>query len=154
MRSKIKTFGTAAICAMVVTGASAFQGADPLNAIVGSYLEIQTQLASDKIDGIKPAAAAIASNAASLGQERGGKVAQTAKAVAEATDLKTAREAFGPLSDAVIAAAQAEGKDLAGVKLGFCPMVKRSWLQKDAKLRNPYYGSAMLECGELKELKK
>jgi Protein of unknown function (DUF3347) len=150
----MRTFVTAAICATVMVGMSAFQNPDPLRAIVGSYLQIQTQLASDKIDGIKPAAEAIAANAAGLGPESGARVTQTAKAVAEATDLKTAREAFGPLSDAVIAAAQANGKDLSGVKLGFCPMVKRSWLQKDAKVRNPYYGSGMLECGELKELKK
>jgi hypothetical protein len=154
MRCRLKPLAAAVMCALAVVAASAFQAPDPLKVIVGSYLEIQAQLAADKFDGVKPAAAAIASSAASLGQERGGRIAQTAKAVADATDLKTARDAFGPLSDAVIAAAQADGKDLAGVKLGFCPMVKRSWLQKDAKVRNPYYGSSMLECGELKDLKK
>ena len=46
------------------------------------------------------------------------------------------------MSDAVIAAAKAEGwKDLSGVKLAYCPMVKRSWLQKDEKISNPYYGT-------------
>jgi Protein of unknown function (DUF3347) len=154
MVSSVKPFAAAVMCALAMAGASAFQEADPLKAIVGSYLEIQSQLAADKIDRIKPAAAAIATNAASLGQERGARIAQTAKAVGDAKDLKTAREAFGPLSDAVITAAQGNGKDLAGVKLAFCPMVNRSWLQKDAKVRNPYYGSAMLECGELKDLKK
>jgi hypothetical protein len=154
MRWSVKSFVAAVMCALAIVGASAFQDADPLKAIVGSYLEMQAQLAADKTDGLKPAAAAIVTNAASLGQERGGRIAQAAKAVADAADLKTAREAFGPLSDAVIAAAQADGKNLAGVKLGFCPMVKRSWLQKDAKVRNPYYGSSMLECGELKDLKK
>jgi hypothetical protein len=150
----VKLFAATVMCALAIANASAVQDADPLKAIVGSYLEIQAQLAADKIDGVKPAAAAIATNAASLGSERGGRIAQTAKVVYDATDLKTAREAFGPLSDAVIAAARADGKNLAGVKLGFCPMVKRSWLQKDAKVRNPYYGSSMLECGELKEVKK
>jgi hypothetical protein len=154
MRSSVKLFAAALMCALAMANAPAFQDADPLKAIVASYLEMQAQLAADKMDGLKPAAAAIATNAASLGQDRGGRMAQTAKAVGEATDLKTAREAFGPFSDAVIAAAQADGKNLAGVKLGFCPMVKRSWLQKDAKVRNPYYGSSMLECGELKDPKK
>ena len=46
------------------------------------------------------------------------------------------------LSDAVVAAAKAEGwKDLGDVKLAYCPMVKQSWLQKDEKIRNPYYGT-------------
>jgi Protein of unknown function (DUF3347) len=154
MRWSVKLFAAAVMCALAIANVPAFQNTDPLKAIVGSYLEIQAQLAADKMDGVKPAAAAIATNAASLGQDRGGRIAQTAKAVGDAADLKTAREAFGPLSDSVIAAAQADGKNLAGVKLGFCPMVKRSWLQKDAKIRNPYYGSSMLECGELKDLKK
>ena len=77
---------------------------------------------------------------------------KTAKAVADAPDLKAAREAFGPLSDAVVAAAKAEGwKDLGDVKLAYCPMVKRSWLQKDEKINNPYYGTAMATCGEFKK---
>jgi hypothetical protein len=29
-------------------------------------------------------------------------------------------------------------------------MVNRSWLQKGEKIRNPFYGSAMLTCGEIK----
>ena len=38
-----------------------------------------------------------------------------------------------------------------GVKLAYCPMVKASWLQKGDTIRNPYYGSAMLECGEFRK---
>jgi hypothetical protein len=29
-----------------------------------------------------------------------------------------------------------------------------SWLQKEDKVRNPYYGTLMLECGELKDPRK
>jgi hypothetical protein len=28
-------------------------------------------------------------------------------------------------------------------------MVKKNWLQADKEIRNPYYGSSMLKCGEL-----
>jgi hypothetical protein len=28
-------------------------------------------------------------------------------------------------------------------------MVKKNWLQPDKSVRNPYYGSSMLTCGEL-----
>jgi hypothetical protein len=55
----------------------------------------------------------------------------------------------------VIAAAKAEGwSDLGDVKLTYCPMVKASWLQKEDKIRNPYYGSTMLECGQFKDKTK
>jgi hypothetical protein len=147
------TWGRVAVAAAVclVAAATALQASEAMKAIVGSYLEIQAQLATDKIDGIKAPAAAIASRAAALG-EAGAAMAKAAKAVGESTDIKAAREAFGGLSDAVIAAAKADGwKDLGDTKLAFCPMARRSWLQKDEKIRNPYFGSTMLECGEFKK---
>jgi hypothetical protein len=122
-----------------------------MKAVVGSYLQIQTQLASDKIDGIKAPASAIAAAADAMG-ESGAAIAKAAKTIGAASDIKSAREAFGPLSDAVIAASQKEGwKDLGDVKVTYCPMIRRSWLQKEEKIRNPYYGSSMLECGEFKK---
>ena len=79
-------------------------------------------------------------------------IIKAAKSLETASDLKAARERFGALSDGVIAAAKAENfKDVPGVKVGYCSMVDRSWLQKDEKIRNPYYGSSMLECGEFKK---
>ena len=79
-----------------------------MKAIVGSYLEIQAQLATDKIDGIKAPAAAIAARAEALG-DGGAAMAKAARAIGESTDIKVAREAFGALSDAVIAAGQGRG---------------------------------------------
>ena len=141
----------AAICLMGTTALQASQASETTKAIVGSYLEIQAQLAIDRIDGIKAPAAAIAARAEALG-DGGAAMAKAAKAMAASTDIKVAREAFAALSDAVIAAARAEGwKDLGDTRLAFCPMVKRSWLQKGEKIRNPYFGSTMLECGELKK---
>jgi len=132
-------------------GAPALHASDDMKAIVGAYLEIHAQLAADKIGGVKAPAIAIASGAAGMG-EGGAGMAKAAKAMGSAADLKAAREAFGPLSDAVLAAARAEDwKDLGDVKVAFCPMAKRSWLQKGEKIRNPYYGSTMLECGEFKK---
>ena len=122
-----------------------------LQAVVGSYLEIQAKLASDSIEGIKEPADAMGVAAARMG-EPGAAIVTAAKAVGGASDLTSARAAFGPLSDAVIAAAKAEGfTGLDGVKIAFCPMVNQSWLQKDEQIRNPYYGSGMLTCGEFKK---
>jgi Cu(I)/Ag(I) efflux system membrane fusion protein len=124
---------------------------DAMKAIVGSYLEIHAQLAADKVNALKTPADAIVAKASEMGAG-GAAMAAAAKTVGGATDLKTAREAFGALSDAVIAAAKAEGwKDLSDVKLAYCPMVNRSWMQKGEKIRNPYYGAGMLECGEFKK---
>ena len=144
-----RKLAVAGLC--IVSFASVAQASDAMKAIVGSYLEIQVLLATDKFDGIKAPAAALAARAEGLGEAGAGMV-KAARTVGNAPDLKAARDAFGGLSDAVIAAAKAEGwKDLSGVKLAYCPMVQRSWLQKDEKISNPYYGSAMLTCGEFKK---
>ncbi len=148
-----RAIGVCAVLTLFVTGAHA---SEPLKAVVGSYLEIQAQLAADKVGAIKAPAAAIVKEATPMGAA-GAEIVTAAKAVEAAGDLKKAREAFAKLSAAVIAAANAEGwKGLEGVKLGFCPMAPApgNWLQKEDKVRNPYYGTAMLECGELKDPKK
>jgi Cu(I)/Ag(I) efflux system membrane fusion protein len=42
----------------------------------------------------------------------------------------------------------------APLQLAFCPMAFDSkgaeWIQEDGALRNPYYGQAMLRCGEFR----
>jgi Cu(I)/Ag(I) efflux system membrane fusion protein len=147
------TLASLAALALIVPAAHA---SEPLKAVVGSYLEIQAQLAADKVAAIKAPAAAIVKEATPMGAA-GAEIVTAAKAVEAASDLKKAREAFAKLSTAVITAAKAEGwQGLEGVKLGFCPMAPApgNWLQKEDKVRNPYYGTAMLECGELKDPKK
>jgi Cu(I)/Ag(I) efflux system membrane fusion protein len=129
------------------------QASESTKAIITSYLGIQSALAADKMDGVKPAADAIGKEAARMGAA-GDAVQKAAKALQSAPDLKAARTAFGPLSDAVIAAAEADGwKDLPPLKIGFCPMVNQSWIQREGKVSNPYYGSEMLTCGTLTDPK-
>ena len=148
---KMGALAVSVVCGCLVLGSAGLRASEALKAIVESYLEIHAQLATDKLDGVKAPALALGTRAAEMG-ETGAAMAKAAKTVADASDLKTARDAFGPLSNAVLAAAKAEGyKDLGGVKIAYCPMVRQSWLQKDEKIRNPYYGSTMLECGEFKK---
>jgi hypothetical protein len=138
----------------LVGAAAAAVASESTKAVVASYLEIHAALSADKVDGVKPAAAAIAKEAARMGAS-GGAIVTAAKTMESAADLKAARAALGALSDAVIAAANADDwKDVSGVKIGYCPMVKKYWVQKDGTVNNPYYGSQMLTCGELKDVKK
>jgi hypothetical protein len=150
MRSYIVAMG---MVGTMLAGLGAAAASEPLTAIVNSYLEIQAQLAADKSDAIKKPARAIVGEAGKMGPS-GEPIAAAARAVEEAKDLKTAREAFGTLSDAVIAAGKAQGWKDIDARLAFCPMANKSWLQKDGEIRNPYYGSQMLTCGEIKTLPK
>ena len=68
-------------------------------------------------------------------------------------DIKTARRAFEPFATAVADAAKAAGLHTSGVVRIFqCPMTPvlgtGRWLQTTADLRNPFFGSAMLTCGD------
>lgn len=69
--------------------------------------------------------------------------------ISETTDLKKQREQFARLSTNIITLAKA-------IKLGtqpayetYCPMKKVSWLSDSKTIKNPYYGSAMLSCGNV-----
>lgn len=75
----------------------------------------------------------------------------SAKLVA-APDLAAARAAFEPWSTALADLMLAQPAAKRGVTVFQCPMSpvlgKGRWLARDAKLRNPFFGSEMLECGE------
>lgn len=78
-------------------------------------------------------------------------------ALEEAEDIDAARKAFEPVSNFMIAVVEANGLP-DGVELikAHCPMAfdwnGADWLQTPGPLRNPYFGSEMLECGEEKPL--
>jgi hypothetical protein len=141
------------IVAALVGGVARVAAANELTQIVNSYLEIQAQLAQDKTNDIRKPARAIAVEAEKMGTS-GSAIGSAARAVETARDLETAREAFGTLTDAVIEAGKAAGWKDVSAKLAFCPMANKSWLQKEEEIRNPYYGSQMLTCGEFKDLPK
>lgn len=124
--------------------------ADMPRSIVDPYLRVQAQLVGDETDRISTDAAAIVFEADKLGAP--GKLLVTAARELEtARDLKAAREAFGKLSDALIAYANATGAALADLKIAYCSMARKSWLQKGDRIRNPYYGQQMPDCGEFKK---
>lgn len=148
----MKGFRAFALAFAVAAAGIALHGSEGLKAVVDSYVTIQSKLAADDLAAVREPARALAGRAASMGTA-GAAIAKSAAALEAAADLKTARDAFAELSDAVIAAGKAEGwKGVDGVRLAYCPMVKRHWLQKDEQVRNPYYGAQMLTCGELKAL--
>jgi hypothetical protein len=68
-------------------------------------------------------------------------------------DLKTARQRFVLLSNNAVEIAQQlrdQGATASTFKLYRCPMAPKPgiWLQAKGPLRNPFFGSAMLSCGE------
>jgi Cu(I)/Ag(I) efflux system membrane fusion protein len=116
------------------------------SALVDSYLQVQAALANDKFDGIAVHAKALQTSAGTLGADAA-KIVSASKQLEAAKDIAAARKAFGEVSDAVVAYAEKTKADLGDLKVAYCPMVNKPWLQKDKDIKNPYYGAAMLTCG-------
>jgi membrane fusion protein, copper/silver efflux system len=75
-----------------------------------------------------------------------------------AADLKDARKMFQPFAAAVVEVARRARQQpaFATVRLFRCPMTEQAysgapktamWVQTNAPLRNPFYGSEMIDCG-------
>jgi predicted RNA methylase len=136
---------------LLLAPAAPAQAADPIDDVLAPYFRIQAQLADDKADAIAADADALAKGAAALGAGAE-PLAAAARDLAAAGGIAAARDAFGKVSDALIAYADeahaAVGADTARV---YCPMIKRSWLQQGDAIRNPYFGKGMLGCGTIKK---
>jgi protein SCO1 len=149
-----KTRGaTAATAAEPSTARPAAPAADAsagrLAAVVDPAIAIQRALADDTIEGVRDQAAAIRTAAVALGPA-GAALERTAGALAAQTTVADARSAFGAFSDALVAYVRAHRSALAsGVRVAYCPMARKSWLQQDGAVANPYYGRQMRSCGEL-----
>ena len=142
--------GAAACAPAPQTSATPAAGNEMSRAVIDPYLKIQTALADDSLDGVRAAAGEVATAATALGAPAM-KIDTAAIQLAATTDLQDARTRFGTLSEAIDT--YMTGLHLvppAGVKVAFCPMVQKPWLQADATIVNPYYGKEMLTCGSFR----
>jgi hypothetical protein len=147
MRRRIGRFLGVALLVLLAGGASA---EDTATALLDPYFRIHARLADDSVEGVRADAKLIATHAQTMGE--GGKpITDAATALGRSSDLDGAREAFGRLSDALIE--WAEHADFEATVM-YCPMADKSWLQKGDAVKNPYFGSAMLNCGEKKKKAK
>ena len=74
-----------------------------------------------------------------------------AAAISQSKDIKVQREKFASLSANVFTLAKMVKLSTEPVYQQYCPMKKASWLINNKAIKNPYYGSAMLTCGSVKE---
>ena len=70
--------------------------------------------------------------------------------IAASKDISKQREYFMNFSKNMTAVARATKLSDKPVYEVYCPMKKASWLSADKAIKNPYYGSSMLTCGEVK----
>ena len=70
--------------------------------------------------------------------------------IAETKDLKKQRQYFASFSANMVAIARVVKFTAEPLYEAWCPMKKAGWLSAEKEIRNPYYGSEMLTCGEIK----
>ncbi len=121
-----------------------------VKSVYGHYLKIQADLANDSLTGVAENANAITKAVQSDAKILPAEVGTRAEALAKAKDLIAARDAFKPLSDALIKYL-ADHKARSSYVEVYCPMARASWLQADKHVNNPYFGTAMSGCGVIKE---
>ena len=152
----MRTLAAAAMLALVAAGCSrstfpvVARGGEMPRSIVDPYLKIQTALADDSTEGIRANAGEMATAATALGAPAM-KIDTAAIQLASAGELDDAREKFGRLSAAIDTYMTGLGlKAPQGVRVAYCPMADKPWLQQDGALANPYYGKSMPTCGSFR----
>ena len=82
-------------------------------------------------------------------------IKSSATSIFKTSDIKAQRDHFKHLSSHLINAVQLFGVN-EKVYVEFCPMADNNngayWLSKEEKVINPYFGEAMLTCGEVKQV--
>lgn len=72
-----------------------------------------------------------------------------------AAPIEKIRTSFFKLSGVMIAAANSYGAGKDEIYVQFCPMADDNqgayWLSTSTQIRNPYFGSSMLKCGEVQD---
>jgi len=117
--------------------------------MLGHYSRIYEALVSDSTVGVAEAAAQLAAEARGRAHHGDAAALEALAAAAEKVrgdDLKALREPFKGLSVAMDAFLRKAGAK--GWSLYYCPMADGYWIQTAEGVRNPYYGAAMLRCGD------
>lgn len=138
----------------------------PFKAIFDDYISLKNVLI--KSDGKQAGALAnsllksfqsidmngLNSNVHSIFMKQSAIIKSSATAIANSKDIAKQRNSFMQLSEAMIALMKTD-KNEGAIYVQHCPMYNdgkgANWLSKEKEIKNPYYGSQMLNCGSVQE---
>lgn len=129
--------------------------------MVNSYLQVKDALV--KSDPAKAASAAtelstgirlvnpvdLAMKERTAFETNGKILLESAETISKTTDLSKQRTAFAALSVALWKIIELSESIKGKVYYQYCPMKKAYWLSLEPGIKNPYYGSSMLSCGNI-----
>ncbi len=151
-----KIFFVVALIAASLTQSFAVDKATLHVDLLTHYYAIKDALVASKADLAATHAAAFVKTVATvdaknLPDANRALLLKDASAIASAKDLKKQRELFSGFSENMAAYAKVTKLGHGDIYKAYCPMIKAGWLSKEAAIKNPYYGSAMLTCGKVVE---
>jgi Cu(I)/Ag(I) efflux system membrane fusion protein len=136
-----------------------------VDAVVREYFKVQAGLAGDDLSKAKSAAVELGKaldevpfpllekDAATVWGDLRNQIASAMDDLTAASGIEQARVSFEPLSVGFDQLVRQFGTGDLSVYEAHCPMAfdgrGANWLQETEKLINPYFGSAMLNCGEI-----
>jgi Cu(I)/Ag(I) efflux system membrane fusion protein len=151
-------------------GQSAQQVQEPvktqLKEVLKSYLDLKNALVASNAKKSKDKAAELVSNIDKVDESKleGNQKTIYVKAksglkshaeeIAKSTSLDKQRENFGPLSDQLFEIVKSIKVSDSQIYHAYCPMANNDnggyWISEKKEIANPYFGSSMLKCGEVK----
>lgn len=122
--------------------------------LLSSYYGMQRALAGDnaKVASIKAAEFVKAANAIDykvVSERNISALLKDAGKIAGSADINLQRKHFISLSENMVLLAKAMKLSQEPVYQAYCPMKKANWLTAEKSIKNPYYGSSMLNCGSI-----
>jgi hypothetical protein len=138
------------VLALALMGASAFSQRP--GDILERYLQVKDALVASDGDAAKLHAAGLHSAVSAAGPfgERDALLKGTQR-LAKAHGLEKQRLALAEVSEILWRVGKSYGGDEGVVYYQYCPMKNAHWLSIEQAIRNPYYGAAMLTCGQTTE---
>ena len=140
---------------------------DAISQIIDVYFSIRTKLANNSIDGIEKSILSMEEKVRKIKENHLDLPEGIYKELMEkfahmdhklvdmrGKSLDETREAFKNISKDLREYVEEFHYRIIGtekVYIFFCPMANASWIQKDEKIGNPYFGSKMLKCGTLEK---
>ena len=126
---------------------------DNLHAVYQQYLKLSQALTDGDVS-----AARLASNALEAGARivpGGNGLATAAANVTMASSIEKQRSSFSIISNEMVALVKNSGLRSGQIYVDYCPMALNDkgayWLSSQEDIKNPYFGDAMLTCGEIKD---
>lgn len=135
-----------------------------LKPVYAAYLDAQESLAADDLGGFAQAASDLRTALGFVGEAglvgdpltAWRRAASKLRVDGAITDIEIARTQFEDMSEAIIALQLRFGhRGNETWNVAHCPMAfdnnGADWLQRGTQINNPYFGAAMLRCGDIRE---